>query len=198
MGAITTRSKKKKKSSKGFVILALAVCIIFGTVGWNFGVKLCKTLLFPNQYEDYITKYALDNELDKYLVMAVVKVESNYVPDAHSGKATGLMQLTDDTGKWVAEKLGKDYEKIDLNNPKQNVELGCFYLKYLIDHYGNTDVALAAYNGGMGNVAKWLSDKTCSYDGKTLYYIPFRETRDYVEKVNKYYNDYKRMYGEEG
>jgi len=197
LGAITARRKKKKKSSKAYVGFALVLCAVFAVVGWRVGVNLCKTLLFPNQYEDYITKYARDNELDKYLVMAVVKAESNFVPDAHSGKATGLMQLTDETGKWVAGKLEIDYNKVDLNNPKQNIELGCYYLKYLIDHYQNTDVALAAYNGGMGNVAKWLSDKDCSKDGKTLYYIPFRETRDYVEKVNKYQQDYKRMYGEE-
>jgi soluble lytic murein transglycosylase len=124
--------------------------------------------------------------------MAVIKQESNFVPEAHSGVAGGLMQLTQETAQWNANELGiTDFDYMD---PETNIELGCHYLKYLIKHYGNVDTALAAYNGGMGNVDAWLADKTYSSDGKTLDNIPFAETRNYVVKVNEYWAHYKELY----
>lgn len=168
---------------------------MIGISGIKVGMHTCKTLLFPLAYEDIITKYSNDNKLDKYLVMAVIKTESNFIPDAHSGKAAGLMQLTEETAKWVSDKMDIDYSKIELNNPKDNIRLGCYYLRYLIDLYdGNIDVALAAYNGGLGNVNKWLSDTRYSSDGVDLDKIPFKETREYVKKVNKQWVHYKKMY----
>ena len=74
--------------------------------------------------------------------------------------------------------------------------MGCFYLNYLISHYKNTDVALAAYNAGMGNVNKWLSSEEYSVDGEKLSYIPYKETREYIKKVNKYQQKYKDLYSE--
>ncbi len=130
--------------------------------------------------------------------MAIIKAESNFVEDAHSGKASGLMQITDDTAAWIAERLDKEIEEIDLNNPRENIELGCYYIRYLIDYYdGNVDVALAAYNGGMGNVDKWLRSKKYSDDGKTLKKIPFKETREYVKKVNNEMEVYEKMMSKE-
>ena len=159
----------------------------------NLGIKTCKNLLYPFEYQEYVVKYANDNYLDHALVMAVIKTESNFVSDAHSGKASGLMQLTDDTAEWVARKMDINIESINLMNPKDNIRLGCYYLRYLIDYYnGNEDVALAAYNGGMGNVDKWLRNSKYSADGENLTYIPFKETRQYVRKVRneqKIYNE---------
>ena len=193
MGKISTKKRRNKRH--GFLIFVVLCTLV--AAGCFYGINLCKNILFPMDYEEAITKYANENELDKYLVMAVIKTESNFIPDAHSGKATGLMQITDDTGKWVARKLNIRYSNADLKNPERNIRLGCYYLKYLIKHYENTDVALAAYNGGMGNVDKWLKDKKYSDDGKSLRNIPFKETKEYVQKVNKHWNKYKNMYGKE-
>ena len=130
--------------------------------------------------------------------MAIIKTESNFVEDAHSGKASGLMQLTDDTAAWIAQKLDTDIKHVDIYNPADNIEFGCYYIRYLIDYYnGNVDVALAAYNGGMGNVDKWLSNKNYSDDGKTLKKIPFKETREYVKKVNNEKEVYEKMMSKE-
>lgn len=130
--------------------------------------------------------------------MAIIKTESNFVEDAHSGKASGLMQLTDDTAAWIAQKLETDIKHVDIYNPADNIEFGCYYIRYLIDYYnGNVDVALAAYNGGMGNVDKWLSNKNYSDDGKTLKKIPFKETREYVKKVNNEKEVYEKMMSKE-
>lgn len=154
--------------------------------------------MYPLDYEEIVTKYAQEYELDPHFVMAIIKAESNFIEDAHSGKASGLMQLTEETAGWVAEQLGEDAEKINLNNPKDNIELGCYYIRYLIDYYdGNVDVALAAYNGGMGNVDKWLENKRYSDDGKSLKDIPFKETREYVKRVNSEKEVYEKMMSKE-
>ena len=168
-------------------LLAVVLAVIASISGYNVG----KQTVYPVAYSDYIVKYAHRNGLDPFLVMAVVKQESNFVPDAASDYAYGLMQITPETAEWNARAMNlTDYDYLD---PETNIEIGCHYLAYLIDMYGNTDTALAAYNGGMGNVNAWLSEY--SSDGVALDYIPFSETRAYVEKVNGYWSDYKSLYG---
>lgn len=163
-----------------------------------FGADTYEKLVYPLAYSDIILKYSNQNRLDGYLVMAVIKTESNFIHDAHSGKAGGLMQLTDDTAEWICGKMDIKHDKIDLFEPEDNIKLGCFYLKFLIDKYdGNIDVALAAYNAGPANVDAWLKDKKYSKNGRDLDYIPFPETRDYVKKVNKQWQKYMEIYKNE-
>lgn len=150
--------------------------------------------LVPMKYEDIIEKYAEEYGLSKYLVDGVIYAESGFNNTAHSGLARGLMQLTDDTADWVSGKLGIEYEYDMAEDPETNIKMGCYYLSYLIEQYGNTDTALAAYNGGMGNVSKWLADKKYSLDGKTLYKIPYAETEKYVKKVNFFKKVYEKLY----
>ena len=171
------------------IILALLMVGLM-VAGTLTGLKTGEQVVYPLAYVDYIDKYAQENDLDRYLVMAVIHTESDFVPEAHSGLAGGLMQLTEETAQWIAQRKGLEYH--DYMDPETNVMLGCYYLKYLIDTYGVIDTALAAYNGGMGNVYKWLEDPNCSDAGKTLKYIPFTETRNYVTRVNDawvYYRD---------
>lgn len=174
---------------KVFIGLAAVIIAVIGAVS---GFHVGKHADCPVAYNDYIVKYAKENDIDPYLVMAVIKVESNFVPEARSSYAAGLMQLTEETAEWNAKDMGlKNYDYLD---PATNIRMGCHYLRHLIDKYENTDTALAAYNGGMGNVSKWLRDKDYSDDGVTLKYIPFPETRSYVEKVNTYWENYKQLY----
>ena len=108
--------------------------------------------------------------MDPALVRAVIETESNWNPGAFSRKgAIGLMQLIPTT----AQRFGAN----DAFNPKQNVDAGVRYLKTLLERYnGNLDLALAAYNAGEGAVDR-------------AHGIPaYRETRNYVQKVqNAYY-----------
>ena len=82
----------------------------------------------------------------------------------------------------------------DYMDPETNIMLGCHYLRHLLDVYEVTDTALAAYNGGMGNVSSWLSDPRYSDDGITLKDIPFPETKNYVVRVNEAWTHYRETF----
>jgi soluble lytic murein transglycosylase len=129
--------------------------------------------------------------------MAVIYVESNFDANACSYKgAIGLMQIMPQTGEWAAQRLKiKDFTSEKLYNPNMNIKIGCWYLNNLQSQFnGDLDLVLAAYNGGSGNVRKWLKNKEYSSDGKTISYIPFKETREYVQKVKKAYKKYRSLY----
>lgn len=177
------------KIFKAFLALIAIVVAILGVVG---GIQTSQRVKYPVAYADFIVKYANENDLDPFLVMAVIKAESNFVPEAHSGIAGGLMQLTEETAAWNANdmKYSGDYDYMD---PETNIRFGCHYLRHLIDIYGNIDTVLAAYNGGMGNVDSWLKNPDYSDDGISLKYIPFPETRNYVIRVNENWEHYKNM-----
>lgn len=172
-----------------FSAIALSFLLIY--IGLSSGEKIGKKIndiKYPVSYSSYITKYAKKNDLDPYLVIAIIKQESNFVPDAKSAYAGGLMQLTEVTAHEYAQKLG--LENYNYMDPETNIQIGCYVLATLIDKYGNTDTALAAYNAGVGNVDSWLENPDYSRDHKTLYHIPFSETRHYVQKVNQYIEIY--------
>jgi soluble lytic murein transglycosylase-like protein len=117
-----------------------------------------------------IVREAADrHNVDPALVRAVIETESGWNPSAVSRKgAIGLMQLMPTT----AQRFGVS----DYYTPQQNVEAGVKYLKTLLERYdGNLDLALAAYNAGEGAVDR-------------AHGIPrYRETRDYVQKVQNAY-----------
>lgn len=177
---------------KIFRICLCALAIFIAILAVKAGYQTGEQVTYPVAYSEYIYKYAKEYDLDPHLVMAVIKVESNFVPEAQSEYAGGLMQLTAETAQWNADRMGITY--FDYMDPETNIKLGCHYLNYLINNYDTMDTALAAYNGGMGNVNKWLSDARYSSDGKNLDNIPFPETKSYVVKVNEAWIHYKENF----
>lgn len=125
--------------------------------------------------EEAVEKASRKYGLDKSLIMAVIKQESDFDPKSTSNAgAMGLMQLMPGT----ATELGVS----DAYNIEQNVEGGTKYLKGLLDMYGNSkELALAAYNAGPGTLI-YRGVK----DSSDISKLPY-ETRDYVQKVMKYY-----------
>lgn len=177
-------SKKYLRLFSAIICIALIICISFSVL----------RKLFPTPYWDTINTYCKKYSVDKWLVTALIKAESNFNEDAvsHAG-AKGIMQVTDETFAFCMENT--DIKNPDIFIPDANIHAGVWYLSHLIKKYdGNTQNALAAYNAGMGNVDKWLKDTRYSSDGKTLKKIPFSETVRYTEKINRYKIIYSILY----
>lgn len=155
--------------------------------------------LYPMEYQKEIWQYSEEYRLDPYLVCAVIHTESRFRPAAVSRLgAVGLMQLMPDTGIWIGDHLGLDLTETDLTDAKTNILLGCWYLRHLLGQFEEDyTLALAAYNGGIGNVRKWLNDPELSADGEHLDQIPFTETAEYVGKVERSWDKYRELYGDE-
>lgn len=124
------------------------------------------------------------------LVHALIRQESAFDYAALSPVgARGLMQLMPATAAETARKNGISLGKDGLSNPDKNVQLGSAYLKQLLNRYdGSYPLALAAYNGGMGRVDKWLNEYGDPRTGKVdivdwIEQIPISETRNYVQRV---------------
>lgn len=147
------------------------------------------------KYTEFVEKYSAEYGIEPELVYAVIKTESSFNPDAVSdADAVGLTQITPETFEWIKTKLGEENNNSNLHNPETSIKYGAFFLGYLIDEFGNTDTALAAYHAGRGRVNGWLDDKEISPDGKTLSDIPIPETAHYIKKVNKALNIYNNLY----
>jgi len=174
------------------VIILLAVLIII-----FINSKWFLRLAYPLHFEEIIFKYSEINDLDPYLVVAIIKVESKFLPGAISAKgARGLMQIMPETGRWAAEQMGLEaFSPGDLFDPETNIKIGTWYLNQLRREFNNDiDLVLAAYNGGRGNVKKWMERKQIDFGAKSIENIPFEETKLFIIKVKKTYRNYKRIY----
>lgn len=180
-----------KKIIKSFFRTIFKIVIILVIAG------IIVTTLYPLHYKDYINKYSSQYGLDPFLVAAVINVESKFQSEAVSSKnAKGLMQITDQTGKWGFDELNMEaYSEESLFQPETNIRIGTWYLNQLNKEFDdNQGLVLAAYNAGSGNVRKWLADESISRNGVTLDNIPFTETKEYIKKVNNNYKIYKVIY----
>lgn len=188
-----SKSQRSRKQRRMTALLVIILVLLVALQGRSLWIKVTH----PFKYEETIRQYAMEYHLDPMLVAAVVNVESKFDLKAESSKgAKGLMQIMDDTAVWGAEKIGiEEFETEQLYTPETNIRIGCWYLARLLDQYhGDKAVALAAYNGGSGNVSKWLQDAALSKDGKSLTAIPFPETEAYVERVLEQEGRYRQLY----
>jgi len=171
--------------------------VILGLIAFAvLNINTLKQAVMPYKYSEYVTEYSEKYGLDPVLVSAVIKTESNFEAGAVSSKnAYGLMQITEETAQWAAKKMGlKNFDLENLTDPETNIMIGCWYMKNLEEEFGSTDLVLAAYNAGRGNVREWLDDPQHSSDGETLTDIPFPETASYIKKVRIYYKIYQFLY----
>ena len=148
---------------------------------------------YPLKYESTIVKYAGEYGLDPYFVCAVIDTESNFDENAVSEDgAQGLMQIMPETSGWIAGKLQMD--AYDIFDPETNIRFGCWYLSFLKERFsGEEQLMIAAYNAGHNKVEEWLAEGY-SRDGTTLDEIPYEETKKYVDKVTRAYEEYQKLY----
>ena len=145
-------------------------------------------LWYPLRYSNNVRVYASQDHVDPALLAAVIETESKFDATARSSAgAVGLMQLTPNTAKGIAQYTGGSRFRIsDLTNPDLNMRYGAWYLGHLLTRYnGNERLALAAYNAGEDNVDRWRREHVG---------IQFEETRDYVNKVERLKKIYRRTY----
>ena len=149
-------------------------------------------------YQDQVFYYSNLNNIDPYLVTAVIRWRTNLNPRQCSAGARGLMQIMPETGQWAAQQMAlTNFEVSQLYDAERNIQIGCWYLGQLSQEFdGRYPLMLAAFNAGQGRVNNWLL--TGQWDGhwETLDNIPFVETREYLEKVNADYQMYVRLYSD--
>lgn len=153
-----------------------------------------KKFLYPFPYRSTVDFYSNKWHVDKFLTIAVMKVESNFNESANSQSgAVGLMQIMPDTANWIAFQLDESF--FSLQNPETNIRYGTWYLAELQDEFNGNDVlALAAYNAGRGNVHDWIEKNHWDYNFSDPDKIPYAETRDYVKKVLHCREKYAKLY----
>ena len=183
----------------------LALVAIAGLTGLAAAVlipqlhRAVREVTLPLRHEDIIRQQASEKRLDPALIAAVIFAESKFRDQTSPTGAKGLMQIQPATARFIARRSGGTaFEIRDLATPQINIAYGSFYLRYLLDRYGqNVVLAVAAYNGGESNVDRWLADSGRHGRLFTPAQIPFSETRAYVDRVLRARSDYRRVYADE-
>lgn len=183
------------------------ILIIIAAVGLGYVYEMVLLYIekeaYPLQYEEFVEKYSLEYNVPKEIIYSIIKTESGFRSNAESFKdgevcAIGLMQITPDTFDWLVSKTGEIHDKGMLYDPKTNIKYGTYFLRYLFLEFGdlqdNWNLVFAAYNAGLNRVKNdWMRNPEYIQDG-IIMYIPFNETREYIEKVNNSIKIYRRLY----
>ena len=175
------------------LILASIIFILFKVIKID---DIIMKKLYPLKYSEYVEKYAKEYNIDKYMVYAIIKAESNFNENAKSSSdAIGLMQIMEITAIETARKMDLEVTEEDLFKPDLNINIGLKYFTYLLNQYDNNyPLAIIAYNAGMGNVDAWIKDGTIKEDGTDIENVPFKETNNYIRKILRDYEIYKELY----
>ena len=190
--------KSGKKNVKLLIIFLIIILllILFGPIKIQNRIL---EMMYPREYENFVSLYSKEYNVDENLVYALIKAESNFNPDAVSGKsAKGLMQIVDETAIDVAKALSLNISQEELierlNDIDLNINLGTKYISMLLEKYENIALALTAYNAGIGTVDNWIEKGTIKSDGSDIENIPYKETNQYVRKILRDYDIYQKLY----
>ena len=197
------RPGRRRRGGGGTLIVLLAIVLAVALLGWGlYGAhqeKLLRRTLqtYPLAHRELIQRYSVAQGLEPAYMAAIIMSESSFRSDATSNvNAQGLMQIMPDTGEWIAGKFNETYTEGCLYDPETNIKYGCWYMGWLIDRYGGDKAcASAAYHSGQGTVDGWLQNPDYSADGRTLAVIPGENANIYVERVLRFYEKYKEIYG---
>lgn len=200
-GKRKARSRRTKTHGRLYSwLLLLGVLLVIGFGGWKIWSSDTVQMRFVYMwdYQQDIVTYSKKNNVDPFLVAAIIKNESNFKHDAVSKVgAVGLMQIMPETGRWIAEQMGlENYQDSDLYQTRKNIRMGCWYVGELEHEFQHNLVLLmVAYNAGRGQTHEWMQENGWDYNFNDIKSIPCPDTREYVAKVmqdrDKYYLLYK-------
>ncbi|ASG68456.1 hypothetical protein fh0823_14730 [Francisella halioticida] len=142
-------------------------------------------LLFPNPFIELVSEQSKKYDLEESLIFAIMRRESLFYREVSlSVGAKGLMQVTNSTADFIAKRYKlTQFEERQIYNSTVNIKVGSANLDFLADLFKNNLIlSIAAYNAGLGNVAKWLTNKDIPAK-QWVENIPFVETRNYVRHV---------------
>ena len=175
-------------------LLAVMITLVVLFKVLELDKKIMK-IMYPLEYKELVEKYSEEYNIDKYLTYSIIKAESNFNENAKSNSnAIGLMQIMEATAIETAEKMNLEVTEEELFNPEINIKIGLKYFSELLSEYNNYQVAIVAYNAGIGNVDKWVKEGIIDLDGNNLENVPFPETNNYLRKIVRDYKIYKELY----
>ena len=177
-------------------VVALGLIAVVAITLLPLARRAVNDLTLPLAWAPTIRQQAAEKHLDPALVAAVIYAETKFDPRNSSAGAEGPMQLMPSTALYLAHRSGgTTFHTSDLNNPTVNIAYGCYYLRDLINTFhGNVTLAIAAYNGGVTNVERWVAEAHRDGHRFRISDIPFPETRAYVDRVLGARADYRRTY----
>ena len=192
-----SRARSRRRALLGIVLVALGVVAVVSLM--PRAKDAVQELTLPLRHEDIIVQQAREKRVPADLIAGVIYAESRFSDATSHVGARGLMQITPDTAEAIATRTGGvNFRQEDLSDPQINISYGTWYLRNLLDHYGeNVVLALAAYNAGQGNVDKWIAEARGKGEQLTIDAIPFAETRGYVSSVLEARADYRKKYRSE-
>ncbi|MGA9995188.1 MAG: transglycosylase SLT domain-containing protein [Pyrinomonadaceae bacterium] len=156
-------------------------------------------LLYPAPYKDALLEYATQRNLDPRFVLAIMRQETRYLPEAKSASAArGLLQFIPSTADTIAAQLGlRSFRQDDLYDPRLAILFGSQYMANLFKQFPEMPQAVAAaYNGGEDNIARWVARSRSNDPDRYVSEIGFTQTKDYVFKVLSNYRVYQTLYDE--
>ncbi|HEY7534428.1 MAG TPA: tetratricopeptide repeat protein, partial [Thermodesulfobacteriota bacterium] len=172
---------------------------------FNYSIKIAQDirlpegyrLSYPEGFNEIVRLYSGRYKADEFVIYSIIREESRFQEDAVSRSgAIGLMQLIPDTGMYTSRMVGiSEYNTDMLYTPIINIQLGIAYFQEILEQYkGVVHLAIASYNAGPGNVARWVEKLRNLETDEFIEEIPYGETRNYVKRVLRSYGVYKAIY----
>ena len=191
------RMSKKQKTALIVLSMVMACLVLTSLIVFLILPRVMRSR-FQLKYTELIRQYSEEYDLEPSFVAGVICTESKFREEAVSrAGARGLMQIMPATGQEIAEALGVPFKVEDLFDPETSIRFGCYYLREQLDRFDqNAAVALAAYNAGPNKASEWLREYGLDSKGR-IAYIPYEETKNYVNRVLQAQENYKNLYPQE-
>ncbi len=175
---------------------AAQLLTVFG-LDWTDGPSELLRLLYPQPWPDVMTLHAGAEGVEPLLLWSLIRRESFYDSDAEGfAGEVGLTQVIPLTGSDIAAGLGIEYRHADLARPELAIRFGAWYLARQLESFSNEPImALAAYNAGPGNAARWEDEAAFLGPDGFLSALDFRSTRTYVQYAIESWAAYQAVYG---